>query len=45
MIEYRIKNSGFKNMNELLNIDGIGEKTLDKLIKYLYINDESYNFV
>lgn len=40
MIEYRIKNSGFKNMNELLNIDGIGEKTLDKLIKYLYINDE-----
>ncbi len=31
IIDYREKNGGFKNIEELKNIDGIGEKTFEKL--------------
>ncbi|HHW21888.1 MAG TPA: helix-hairpin-helix domain-containing protein [Clostridiaceae bacterium] len=31
IIEYRNKNGPFKSVDELLNIRGIGEKTLEKL--------------
>lgn len=31
IIEYREKNGSFKNVDELLNVDGIGSKTLEKL--------------
>ncbi len=31
IIEYRNQNSGFKSIEELLNVSGIGQKTFDKL--------------
>ena len=31
IIEYRKKNSGFKSVDDLKNVSGIGEKTLEKL--------------
>ncbi|GAA0122038.1 helix-hairpin-helix domain-containing protein [Clostridium faecium] len=30
IIEYRTSNNGFKSIDELKNVDGIGEKTIDK---------------
>ena len=31
IIEYREKNGGFKSIDEIKNIDGIGEKTFEKI--------------
>ncbi|WP_241230011.1 ComEA family DNA-binding protein [Thermosipho globiformans] len=35
IIEYREKNGKFKSLNELLNVNGIGPKTLEKIKNYL----------
>ena len=31
IISYREKNNGFKSIEELKNVDGIGEKTFEKI--------------
>ena len=31
IIEYREKNGGFKSVDEIKNVDGIGEKTFEKI--------------
>jgi competence ComEA-like helix-hairpin-helix protein len=35
IIEYRQANGGFKTIDELLNIKGIGEKKLEKMKPYI----------
>jgi len=35
IIEYREKNGGFNSPNDLLNVKGIGPKTLERLLPYL----------
>lgn len=35
ILEYRDKNNGFKSVEELLNIKGIGKKRLEKMAVYL----------
>jgi competence protein ComEA len=35
IIEYREKNGKFKSLDELLNVNGIGPKTLEKIENYL----------
>ena len=37
ILEYRNKNGKFKNVEELLNIKGIGKKTLEKLEPYIFV--------
>jgi comEA protein len=37
IIEYREKNSGFRSINELLNIKGIGEKKFGKIKDYITV--------
>ncbi|MBQ9384534.1 MAG: helix-hairpin-helix domain-containing protein [Ruminiclostridium sp.] len=37
IIEYREKNGGFISLDELLNIGGIGSKTLEKIRPYLKV--------
>lgn len=39
ILDYREKVGVIHSMNELLSIDGIGAKTLDKLESYLYVSD------
>lgn len=39
IIEYRKKKGRFKNINELLQVKRIGEKRLEKLKEYLYIEN------
>ena len=38
IIEYRIKHKRFRNINELLEVKGIGESKLSKLKKYIFID-------
>ena len=38
IIEYRETHGGFQSLEELLNIQGIGEKTLEKIRPYFVIN-------
>ena len=35
IIEYRNQNNGFKNIEEIMNIKGVGEKVFEKLKAYL----------
>ncbi len=37
IIEYRKTNSGFKKLEDLLNVKGIGNSKFNKIKKYLYI--------
>ena len=37
IVDYREKNNGFKNIEELKNIKGITNKKLEKIIKYIKI--------
>ena len=37
IIEYREKHGGFTSVNELVNVYGIGEKTLDKIRDYITV--------
>ena len=38
IIEYRLKHKRFRNINELLDVKGIGVSKLSKLKKYIYID-------
>lgn len=40
IIEYRQKHGKIYNVNELLNVDGIGKKILSRINKYSYANFE-----
>ncbi len=37
IIDYRVENGGFTRLEQLKNIDGIGDKTFEMLSKYFYI--------
>ena len=37
IIDYRVENGGFKSIDELLNIKGIGEKNFEKMKPYVKI--------
>lgn len=41
ILEYRSKNGPFQSIEELLEVDGIGEKTLDKLRDLITISTEN----
>jgi len=41
IVEYRQKAGGFKNVQELMNVKGIGEKNLAKIQAYLTTSGES----
>lgn len=43
IIEYRNKNGYFTSIDELINVNGIGEKTLDKIKDFITIGDEKSN--
>ena len=38
IIEYRKKNGGFRNIDQLLNVKGIGKSKLTKIKKYIFID-------
>lgn len=38
IVDYRTKNGGFKSVDELRNVDGIGEKLLNKIRSNVVIN-------
>lgn len=40
IIEYRNKNGYFTDIDDLINVNGIGEKTLDKIRNYITIGEE-----
>lgn len=40
ILDYKAKVGVIHSMDELLNIDGIGTKTLEKLKKYLFVSDK-----
>ena len=40
IINYRYEKGNFKNINELMNIKGIGKKTLKKLKQYFKISQD-----
>lgn len=37
IIEYREENDGFEDIEDLKNVDGIGEKTLEKVRDYIFV--------
>ena len=39
IVEYRQKSGAFKTTQELLNVQGVGEKSLTKLQPYLTVGD------
>ena len=39
IIEYRVKNGGFKKIEELMNVKGIGEKSFLKLKPLIAVSD------
>ncbi len=41
IVDYRTSLGSFDNLNQLLNVDGIGDKTFDKLKKCLFVENES----
>ncbi len=41
IVDYRQKSGGFKNVSELMNVQGIGEKNLAKIQAYLTTGAES----
>lgn len=43
IIEYRETYGNFKNREELLNVDGIGEKKLEKIYNLIFVENESYD--
>lgn len=42
IIDYRTSKGGFKNIDELLQVSGIGEKKLEILKKYLFVKNPVY---
>lgn len=43
IIEYRETYGRFKNREELLNVSGIGEKKLEKIYDFIFVENESYD--
>jgi len=43
IIEYREENGGFKNVEELINVNGIGEKKLEKIFNCIYVENPTYD--
>lgn len=41
IIEYRTQNGSFKNVEDIANVKGIGEKTLDMLKPFIAIDGET----
>ena len=41
IVDYRQKSGGFKNVSELMNVQGIGEKNLAKIQAYLTVGGEA----
>jgi competence protein ComEA len=41
IVEYRQKQGGFKNVSELMNVQGLGEKNLAKIQAYLTTSGEA----
>ena len=41
IVEYRQKQGGFKNVSELMNVQGLGEKNLAKIQAYLTTSGET----
>ncbi len=37
IIDYRVENNGFDELEQLKNVDGIGDKTFEMLSKYFYV--------
>lgn len=42
IIEYRISYGGFKNIEEILNVNGIGEKTFFNIRNHIYVENPVY---
>ena len=43
IVSYRERSGGFRNIEELLNVDGIGEKIFDSVREYVYVIDPVYD--
>ncbi|MCM3878899.1 MAG: helix-hairpin-helix domain-containing protein [Vicinamibacterales bacterium] len=41
IVQYRLKNSGFKKIEEIMNVRGVGEKTFLKLKSRITVNPAS----
>lgn len=44
IIDYRTEHGGFRNIYELINVSGIGEKKLIALLDYITVEDENEDF-
>ena len=42
IINYRIINGGFKNIEEIMNVNGIGEKTFFNIKDHIYVENPVY---
>lgn len=42
IITYREENGGFKNIEEIVNVSGIGEKTFDLICDFIYVENPVY---
>lgn len=42
IIMYRNENGGFKNIEELINVSGIGEEIFNSICKYVYVENPIY---
>ena len=42
IIEYRTANGGFHNIEELMNVSGIGEDTFSAIEEHIYVDDPTY---
>jgi comEA protein len=40
IVDYRVKNGGFGDLHELVEVKGIGEKTLERIAPYVCVNTE-----
>lgn len=43
IVEYREEHGGFSSVDELVNVRGIGQATLEKIRPFLYLNEEDQN--
>lgn len=40
VIDYRTENGPYRDVSDLLNVHGLGQKTLDKILEYITVEDE-----
>lgn len=40
VIDYRAENGPYRDVSDLLNVHGLGQKTLDKILEYITAEDE-----